>query len=232
MRVRHTTLYVAFALAVMVVVGLGRATSSKSSTDPPSGYRPLLSQSSVVISDTGAIGRLHLGVSTAADVVAFAGSPEAEDQGEERSGEPYRELGYECRPAVLGRVDLTHIELVAADPRQACRTVYFVDLTKGELALLATTSGRFRDGHGIRVGMATRTADRRAHKRAIGGCLDALRFRTRKASLTALIYGAGRPVVRRLAGGSTELVVKGGHVGELWLVAASDELGVADCIDS
>jgi hypothetical protein len=195
--------------------------------------------SSVQITDTGKIGILGVGVSTHSEIVTVAGPPEAEIERAERSEDPYEALGYNCIPGNSSHPDLSRIELIffppteediSGVPTQACLTVFYIDESKRTLAAFATTSSSYRESNGLRVGIATRAADRRTHARATGGCIDALRLRTRQASLTALIDGS-KDVARR-HDGNTELLAKGGHVSEIVITAATDELGLFDCIDS
>lgn len=236
---RYRRLWWGLSIAVVGSVVLSAGTFAKTPPPIPMSARLAATSPLVQITNTGGIGPLSVGASTHSEIVAFAGQPEADAQGAERSEHPYEALGYNCIPGMSNHPDLSRIELTSSTPTeedisgvptQACLTVFYIDESKSALAVFATTSSSYRENNGLRVGLATQTADRRAHTRAIGGCLDAFSFRTRHASLTALIDG-GKDVPHR-HNGNTELIVKGGHISEIVITAATDELGLFDCIDS
>jgi hypothetical protein len=237
--VRYRRLWWGLPIAVVGSVALSAGTFAGTPPPTPMNARLAAISSPVQITDTGKIGPLSVGVSTRSEIVAFAGPPEAEAQRAERPQDPYEALGYNCIPGTSSHPDLSRIELTSSPPTeevtsgvptQACLAVFYVDENKGALAVFATTSSAYRESNGLRVGLATHTADRRAHTRAIGGCIDALHLQGGHVSLTALIYG-GKDMAHR-HNGNTELVVKGGRIGEIVITAATDELGLFDCIDS
>jgi hypothetical protein len=237
--VRYRRLWWGLSIAVVGSVVLSAWTFAKTPPPIPMSARLAATSSPVQITDTGRIGPLSVDASTRSEIVTFVGQPEADVQGAERSEHPYEALGYNCIPGMSNHPDLSRVELtpsppteedISGVPTQACLTVFYIDESTGALAVFATTSSFYRENDGLRVGLATHTADQRTHTRAIGGCISALRFQTHHATLTALIYD-GKDVTHS-HNGKIELIVKGGRVGEIVIVAATDELGLFDCIDS
>jgi len=99
------------------------------------------------------VGDLKMGVSTEADVRAFAGNPDIVDD-----HYPYRwikRLGYNCRE------------------RDDCRTEYEINRDSGRLFGFATYSKQFRTRRGTRVGdtrtRAERNERRKANRKLCGG---------------------------------------------------------------
>jgi pimeloyl-ACP methyl ester carboxylesterase len=189
----------------------------------------------IPISATGAIGPLQTGVSTRADVLAFAGTPDYDAHGREVAGGPtsaFEVLGYGCRVLQPTANDLSLIYVSGISGQHACETLFYIDSSSGKLVVFATASSRYRDAHGIGVGMPTAQASALSGQVAVVGCLTGLRFGSTRARLTEVIDGEGKPTTRNTPGGGTELVATKGHVGAIYIVATSDQLGVYDCIDS
>jgi hypothetical protein len=117
-----------------------------------------------VVTAGGRIGPLEIDVSRRAAIVAAAGRPDAERVGSFNLSRRYRALGYGCSTR---RSDRTW-PLLARGPY--CRTVFFLDARGGRLGTFFTTSTRYREEHGVRIGMPTATADRLLHRRVVVGC--------------------------------------------------------------
>jgi hypothetical protein len=102
------------------------------------------------------VGDLKVGVSTEADVRAFAGNPDvlAHDGWMERG---IVRLGYHCRK------------------RDDCRTEYQIDRNTDTVFGFATESRRFRTRRGTRVGDTRRRAERLERRKARYICDGALR---------------------------------------------------------
>src|SRR2546423_15715650 len=93
-----------------------------------------------VLTQTGRIGPLRMDVSTGADVIAFAGRPDAERPGRYSGAAPYRALGYDCsKKRGYGW---------ALGDRTWCKTVVLVHPRTGRLGELYTASIRHYGRHG------------------------------------------------------------------------------------
>jgi hypothetical protein len=171
------------------------------------------------ISLDGRIGPLRVGASDAGAVVRHLGRPAADVRTRERySGIPYRMLGYECSDAADDDAwPVTH--------HGFCRTVFFVNLRSDKLGAVFTSSDRFVEAHGVRIGMPTRRADRLLHRRAQVGCSEDIRLGSRNAALTIAFTG-GRAKIEH--GAATDLI--GGRVELFVLHSRSDDVGVWDCL--
>jgi hypothetical protein len=174
-----------------------------------------------VISVDGRIGTLRIDHSDAAAVIAFAGRPDAQRRSREfSSSPPYLALGYAC---TRRRLD-TAFPLAKGEPN--CRTVYFINARTGKLGDLYTSSGRYTEGHGIRIGMRTADAERLLHRRLYAGCEENIYLGSRAADLT-IAFGGG---VIRKEPASSGLHVIGGHVFAFVLHGPRNDVGVFDCL--
>jgi hypothetical protein len=102
----------------------------------------------------GRVGPLRFGRATRSDVVAFAGEPRREATGEDEfSGTLFRGLGYgRCRDASPYSCSILYELLIDGSPDD-------------RLQSFRTHSRQFRTIRGTRVGMSSRTASRREHRR-------------------------------------------------------------------
>jgi hypothetical protein len=195
--------------AIVAVTGALGATAC--GTAP--GARPL------VLGVSGRVGPLRIDHSERSDVVAFAGRPDAERRGRSpaspfESGR-YDALGYGCaRPA-----DPNGFPLVRGGPR--CRTVFFIDARSGRLGVLYTEDSRYRESHGVRVGMPTDVAEQLLGRRLRAGCEDNIYFSGPNASFTVAFTGG---VVHRNG------TVTGGHVYALVVHGLHHDPGIFDCM--
>jgi hypothetical protein len=163
----------------------------------------------VLVAPRGTVGPLKIDVSTRADVIAFAGHPEAERHDRYAGYAPYDALGYRCH---------------GQRRTEACGTVFYLDTRSGTLAILDTEDARFETQQGIHVGTPTATAERLLHRVVHGGCDAYLFLRTRAAYLVLQFTGG--------PGKGKDRHVVGGHVGELVVHSSRHNPGVLDCIDS
>jgi hypothetical protein len=175
--------------------------------------------SRIRVTATGQVGPLRVDRSDRADVIAFAGKPEAERRGSYDGAAPFDALGYGC-----GRKQATD-----SLGFPTCRTVFYVDLRDGELELFFTTDARYADTHDIHVGTATAVAERAFHRRVVVGCDALLVVRTKSAFLVTRFEG-GKAV--RALGKRHELHLVGGHVAFVVAHSGRHNPGVLDCIDS
>jgi len=147
-------------------------------------------------------------------VFAFAGRPDAERRGKEPGYEPYRALGYGCR----GNPGRNAMQLAPRGPY--CRTVFFVNVPTGKLGTFFTTSALYRGPHGVRVGMATATAERLLHRRLRVACGENIVFLGTKTILTIQFVGGTERADR---------TVIGGHVNAFVLESRRHDAGTFDC---
>jgi hypothetical protein len=174
-----------------------------------------------VISVDGRIGTLRIDRSDAAAVIAFAGRPDAQRRGREfSSATPYLALGYGC---VRRRSNLA-FPLAKGGPN--CRTVYFINARTRKLGDLYTSSARYTEGHGVRIGMRSAEAERLLHRRLYAGCEENIYLGTPAASLT-VAFGGG---VIRKEPASSGLHVIGSHVFAFVLHGPRSDVGVFDCL--
>jgi hypothetical protein len=161
----------------------------------------------VHISPTGEIGPLHVAQSDRAEVIAFAGKPDAESRGRYFKEPPFDALGYEC----AGNQATTQ----RGAPK--CRTVFYLDARTRRLALLYTKDPRYQF-RGSHAGMTTVSAQRKLHRRAGFGCGSSIRFYTKRAFLVLMLGGGKSLIGKRVA----------------YVVVHSRRLNphVFDCIDS
>jgi hypothetical protein len=171
---------------------------------------------SIVVSADGRIGSLQAGQSDARAIVAFLGRPEADRRGRQFGSRLYRGLGYGCSPTPRE----TTMRVVAGGPH--CRTVFFVNARTGRLGAFFTTSPRYAERHGVRIGMPTAVAERLLHQRVYVGCEADLHL----GSLTVAFSGGALRKDRRSPG----LRLVGGHVFAFAIHGGRDDVGVFDCL--
>ncbi|TML33252.1 MAG: hypothetical protein E6G24_08015, partial [Actinobacteria bacterium] len=119
---------------------------------------------SVAVSVTGRIGPLRVDRSDRGDVIAFAGRPDAEREGEEFDSVRYRALGYECFETSA----LERWPLLPKGPY--CRTVFLVNVKTGKLGNLFTSSAAYVEPHGVGPGMREAVAEHLLHRKLTVGC--------------------------------------------------------------
>jgi hypothetical protein len=173
-----------------------------------------------VLGVSGRVGQLRVDQSIRSEVVASAGRPEAERRGRSPAwpdGGRYDALGYGC----AAKSDADGFPLVRGGPR--CRTVFFVDARSGRLGVFYTVGLRYRESHGIRVGMRTAAAERLLGRRLRAGCEDNIHLSGPKAWLTIAFSGRD---IRVNADG----MVTGGHVYALVLHGLRHDPGVFECM--
>jgi hypothetical protein len=168
-----------------------------------------------VVTGDGRIGALRIDRSTRAAVVSAAGRPDAERVGVVDGSRRYRALGYGCSNK---ESDVTW-PLHAHGPY--CHTVFFLDLRAGTVRTFFTTSPRYREEHGVRIGMPTATAERLLHRRVVVGCEENAYLGRGGVSLTVAFAGGHRARDGHLVGG---------RVYAFALTSRTHDLGVFDCL--
>jgi hypothetical protein len=172
------------------------------------------SPKSVVVTPTGQVGPLRIDRSNRAQVIAFAGRPESERRGRYSDYPPFDALGYGCHGKTA----------TSADGIPRCKTVFYLDVRSGKLALLITADDRYVAPRGIHIGMPTATVERLVHRRVVVGCESDLVFTTRTGYLVIGLTGGTTP------GPGLHLV--GGRVTFVVVHSQRRNPGVLDCIDS
>jgi alkanesulfonate monooxygenase SsuD/methylene tetrahydromethanopterin reductase-like flavin-dependent oxidoreductase (luciferase family) len=105
-------------------------------------------------------------------------------------------------------------------------SLFFVNLRTRRLGNFFTTSQRYRERHGIRVGTPTPVAEHLLHHRVDSGCSDVI-FLGRPHSDLTVEFGGGK--MHRVRG-SSALTITGGHVSAFALHGKRSETGVFDCL--
>ena len=180
----------------------------------------------VVISAGGHIGPLRMDRSSQADVVSFAGKPDAERQGGEGGGfAGFTAVGYGW--GATARDDrFPMLETARGREGPYCETVFWVNRHTGGLADFYTSSRKYEERQGVRIGMKTAQAERLLHRRVDVGCEENVYLGKRDAALTVGFDG-GHP--RKVPGSST-LHLVGGHVYAFTLHGADSDIGIFDCL--
>jgi hypothetical protein len=164
-----------------------------------------------VVRATGSVGPLRIDRSGRAQVIAYAGKPDAD----------LRSRGDTSRYEVLGYGCPRHIRPLR-DYLIPCRTAFYV--VRGRLGLFFTRGKLYSESHGVRIGMPTGRAERLLHLKVYEGCEANLGLQSTKARLTIGFTG-GR--TRTLHSG--RLLLVGGHVDAFYLHSNDRDPGVTDC---
>jgi hypothetical protein len=138
-----------------------------------------------VISVAGRVGQLQIDKSSRADVVGFAGNPDAEIRERVLGFSNYDALGYDCSTTPAG----SFFTLGNSGPY--CRTVFYVDIKSHTLEDFVTTDAGYHESHGIRIGTTASAAQRLTHTQVSRNCLVVLHLRSQKASLS-INFGGGK----------------------------------------
>jgi len=164
-----------------------------------------------------------MGRSSRANVIAFLGAPDAERRGSESGGPPFRALGYECS----GKPNDAAFPLLET-PRGRlgpyCKTVFWINSRNGRLGNFYTTSPRYSESHGVRIGMKTAEAEHLLGRRVGVGCEDNIYLG--KGPLTIAFAGG----VPRRVHASSELRLIGGHVFAFAHHGPHNDVGIFDCL--
>jgi hypothetical protein len=174
---------------------------------------------SAIVTAGGRIGVLQIDESTRADVIAFAGPPDAERRGRAGPAQPqYLALGYGCGTKTSPR----DTPIAAGAPGPSCGTVFYINSRTGTLETFFTTSRRYAERHGVRIGMSTSAAERLLKRRLYQGCETDVHLQSAKAFLTIAFTGG---VVHL-----PHTAVRGGHVWAFVLHGVRGDAGVFDCM--
>jgi hypothetical protein len=171
---------------------------------------------SSIVTPDGRIGSLHVDRSDAYAVIASAGRPDVDWHASEVGSRRFRALGYGCSSA---RYD-TGWPLGA--PRRYCQTVFFLRARTGRLGDFYTTSTRYSEAHGVRIGMATAAAERRVHQLVYVGCEQDIHL-----GMLTIAFAGGAPLRLPRSDG---LHLVGGRVYAFAMHSARNDVGVFDCL--
>jgi hypothetical protein len=130
-----------------------------------------------VISAAGVVGKLQIDKSTRADVLAFAGKPDAEVNNERVFGyHSYDAVGYDCSDKEAN----DNFTLGNSGPY--CKTMFVIDIPSHSLEDFATTSSAYHV-RGVSIGTAVSAAQRALRTKVDRSCLVVLKTETAKAKL-------------------------------------------------
>jgi hypothetical protein len=166
-----------------------------------------------------------MGQSGAPEVIADLGRPDAERRGAEPGGPSFRALGYGCFEKPRDDA-FPLLETARGRVGPYCKTVLWINRRTERLGDFYTSSSRYADSHGVRIGMKTSEAERLLHRRVYVGCEENIYLRTRRALLTIAFAGG----VARKVRGSSALHLIGGRVYAFALHGRHDDVGIFDCL--
>jgi hypothetical protein len=135
---------------------------NRAAEGPPPPIR--LPASTEMVTTSGRIGLLQMGMSTEADVRAAEGVPGAISTGNVGAGPTYPDyeaLGYDCRSKTVH--DIT-----------TCGTVFYINSKTGTLAGFTTSSSKYATERGTTVGMTEAQAGTNERQPEESGCLDGI----------------------------------------------------------
>jgi len=123
-----------------------------------------------VITVGGRIGPLQIGKSGRADVIAYAGKPDAEVHERVLGFPSYDALGYECSSKEASD------NLSMGNDGPFCRTIFIVDVSSHTLEDFFTSDARYRVDRGVRIGTPAATAQRLLRTKIDHNCLAVLKL--------------------------------------------------------
>ena len=175
-----------------------------------------------VLTASGRIGPLQIDRSTRADVIAFAGRPDVERRGVEYDATPYIALGYAC--SSKPNDDAFPVLETPGTGRTGpyCKTVFWVNRRTRRLGDFYTSSVRYSERHGVRIGMPTAAAEHLLHQRVYVGCEENLGI-----GLLTVAFDGG---VGRRTSGLPGLRLVGGHVYAFAVDGRRSAIGMFDCL--
>jgi len=179
------------------------------------------------IGTSGRVGTLRLDVSTADDVAAFAGSPDADefDSFQVPDYPDFEALGYSCTTRRGGnRAPVPYYH------GPYCRTVFYINQATGNLAAVYTSSRGYLGPGRIHPGMSAPQAEGRTHKQATAGCDYGFTIGTAHTPAMLLVtVNGGHIVNHNLSNGSTQSVIIGGTLGGFSLESNRHPVGLLFC---
>jgi lysophospholipase L1-like esterase len=174
-----------------------------------------------LLTASGQVGALHIGVSTRSDIASVAGPSDVEGT----SPDPdLHALGYDClfRDNTAGLIN----------GHSYCHIAFYLSRRTGKLVEFVTDSRQYSVLGKVHVGMSTAQAARLAHAQAEGGCTDGIRLTHGHFGfpggilLTMIIEGGHDGRARTYPNGRSVIPVLGGHVSQFVVNGGG---GVFDC---
>jgi hypothetical protein len=155
-------------------------------------------------------------------VIGFEGRPDVERRGVEYGATPYLALGYACsaKPNDDAFPVLETPRTGRAGPY--CRTVFWVNRRTRKLGDFYTSSKRYSERHGVRIGMPTAAVEHILHQRVYLGCEQNL-----GVGLLSVGFEGG---VGRRTSGSPGLQLVGGQVYAFAVEGRRSGIGIFDCL--
>jgi hypothetical protein len=166
-----------------------------------------------VIGVDGSVGPLRLDRSDRAQVIAYAGKPDA-DLHSRGDAARYEVLGYGCPRHVRSPLD----SLID------CRTGFY--LVRGKLGLFFTLTRKpYSESRGVAIGTPTARAERLLHRKVYLGpmCGPRLELLSKTAKLAIFFSGGNSNDFHPGA------LLHGGHVNSFYLHSKDRDPGVTDC---
>ena len=166
-----------------------------------------------VISVSGAVGPLRLDHSDRAQVIAYAGKPDA-DLHSRGDFARYEVLGYGCARHLPAPLDYV-VE---------CRTAFY--LVRGKLGLFFTLANtHYSESHGVAIGTSTARAARLLRRRVYLGahCGPVVQLQGKRARLAIFFVGGNSNSY------TPGRLLVGGHVDSFYLHSKDRDPGVTDC---
>jgi hypothetical protein len=140
------------------------------SSTPPSPTGP----AKYIVTRTGMIDSLKMGVSTAADVRAVFGTSGASATGNMGVGmSDFNSVGYDCTTNYADNVVPIH-GATTVQEGPYCATVFYINSTKNTLAGFITSNKKFATEHGTTVGMTVAQATKNENRARVQGCDDSV----------------------------------------------------------
>jgi hypothetical protein len=130
-----------------------------------------------VITVGGQIGKLQIDKSVRADVIAFAGTPDAQTTERVLGFANYNALGYDCSTTE------TAANFPIGNSGPYCATVFFLDVPHKTLEDFVTTSAAYHEKRGVRIGTSVSVAQRLFHTKVNRSCLVVLQAQSQTAKL-------------------------------------------------
>ena len=136
-----------------------------------------------VITVGGRIGPLQIDKSGRAEVLAYAGKPDAEVKERVLGFPAYDALGYECSTKEAAD------NLSMGNDGPFCRTIFIVDISSHKLEDFFTSDARYQEDRGVRIGTPAAAAQRLLHTTIDHKCLSVLKVESGKALLRISFTG-------------------------------------------
>lgn len=130
-----------------------------------------------VVAVTGQVGKLQIGTSNRAAVIAFAGAPDVEVRQRVLGFPSYDALGYDCS----NTESANNFPIGNSGPY--CVTIFFTDIASHSLEDFVSSSASYHERSGVRIGTSVSDAQRLLRRQVSRGCGVVLKVDGAKAAL-------------------------------------------------